>query len=66
MPKLGTNMTSVHFSTNTHRSLRTTVPIGLADVLKLKKGDILKWDIKIDGKNIYLVAKKVENGGKTK
>jgi len=62
MPKLGANMTAVHYSTNTNNSVRTTIPIGLADILGLKKGDRLKWGIKKDGKDICLIVKKL-NGG---
>ncbi|MDD3492645.1 MAG: AbrB family transcriptional regulator [Candidatus Thermoplasmatota archaeon] len=59
MAKIGWNKTKVHYSTDKHQSLRTTIPIAFANIVGLKKGDVLRWDIYEENNAKYLIAKVV-------
>ena len=39
-------------------SLRTTIPEGVAKMIELNAGDLLKWDIRIKSNNIEIIVSK--------
>lgn len=43
------------------RSLRTTVPISIVKLLRLKEGDRIKWEIKAKNNRIIVLVKPLED-----
>ena len=40
------------------RSLKTTIPIAIVNVMKIKPQDVLTWDIKVEDEEMIIVIKK--------
>jgi len=55
----GMNMkTKVNLNASRSSSLRTTIPIGFAEILELKRGDSIKWSLENrEGKWILIIEK---------
>ena len=50
--------TKVNLNTSRSQSLRTTIPIALAEILELKQGDSIKWSLENrDGKYVLIIEK---------
>ena len=52
--------TILHAATSTGTSLRTTVPAFVISQLELKKGDVLRWEIDKDGRDLYLKIRHIK------
>ena len=52
-------MESTAFSASpTSRSLKTTIPIAIVNVMKIKPQDVLIWDIKVEEEEMIIVIRK--------
>jgi len=50
--------TKINLNAPGSQSLRTTIPIALAEILELKKGDFIKWSLEQrEGKYVLILEK---------
>jgi len=53
--------TKINLNVPGSRSLRTTIPIALAEILGLKHGDTVKWSLETREKKYVLVFQKAND-----
>ena len=58
MESLITKTSSVSRFRSGSRSVKTTIPIEVAELLKITPGDILVWEVRMTGNERFVIAKK--------